>query len=69
MRRNPKQWAKLQAELKRLKLAGPLEATQREETAITDNRIVPQAHAPVVDEWYPIAQIPLDARNNSKVKQ
>jgi len=35
MKRKPKEWAKLQAQLKRLKLAGPLEATRRQEPAIT----------------------------------
>jgi hypothetical protein len=29
MKRKPKEWAKLQVQLKRLKLAGPLEATRR----------------------------------------
>ena len=41
MKRKPKEWAKLQAQLRRLKLAGPLEATRRQEAAITNNRIVP----------------------------
>jgi len=36
MKRKPKEWAKLQAQLKRLKLTGPLEATRRQETAITN---------------------------------
>ena len=35
MKRKPKEWAKLQDQLKRLKLAGPLEAIRRQETAIT----------------------------------
>jgi hypothetical protein len=34
MKQNPKEWAKLQAQLKGLKLAGPLEAIRRQETAI-----------------------------------
>ncbi|HEX8800898.1 MAG TPA: hypothetical protein VF772_19915 [Terriglobales bacterium] len=37
IKRKPKEWAKLQAQLKRLKLAGPLEATRRQEAAITNN--------------------------------
>lgn len=41
MKRKPKEWAKLQAQLKRLKLAGPLEATRRQETEITNNRLLP----------------------------
>ena len=41
VKRKPKEWAKLQAQLKRLKLAGPLEATRRQETEITNNRLLP----------------------------
>ena len=40
-KRKPKEWAKLQAELKQLKLAGPLEATRDRETVVTYNRNVP----------------------------
>jgi hypothetical protein len=41
MKRKPKEWARLQAQLKRLKLAGPLEAARRQETEITNNRLLP----------------------------
>jgi hypothetical protein len=36
MKRRPKDWAKLQVQLKQLRLAGPLEATRRQETEITN---------------------------------